>query len=66
MGRNIIQEIVDKHKISLRTFAKNIDYDIAMVSRVRNRQQKMSVQMAYQISKIYNLDLDEILNIERR
>lgn len=63
--RNILEEIAEKYEISYRTIARQIDYDIAMVSRVKNRQQKMSTQMAYNIHKVYGYDLDDILEVER-
>lgn len=64
MERNILEEIAERYEISYRTIARQIDYDIAMVSRVKNRQQKMSVQMAYNIHKVYGYNLDEILEVE--
>lgn len=61
---NIIENIVDETNLSLRKIAKLIGYDVSVVSRVKNRQQKMSYRMAYQISVVFAKDLDEILEAE--
>lgn len=66
MERNIIQEILDKNPtLTLHSLAKNIGYDVAVVSRVKNRVQKMSHRMAFKISEVYKIDLSEIMIIEK-
>lgn len=64
MERNIIQEVMDSNNISMHQMARLIEYDVAVLSRVKNRIQKMSHRMAYKISVVFNLDLDDIINVE--
>ena len=64
MERNIIQEVMDSNNISMHQMARLIEYDVAVLSRVKNRIQKMSHRMAYKISTVFNLDLDDIINVE--
>ena len=40
------------------------DYDVAVVSRVKNRKQKMSHRMAFKISQVFGIDLNEIMLVE--
>ena len=62
--RNIIEEIMIKKQLTLHQIAKLIDYDVAVVSRVRNRVQNMSMRMAYKISQVFDIDLNEIIEVE--
>lgn len=61
---NVIEDIMIKKKLSLHQIANLINFDVSVVSRVRNRVQKMSMNMAYKISKVFGYDLDEIIKIE--
>lgn len=62
--RNIIEEIMANKQLTLHQIAKLIDYDVAVVSRVRNRVQNMSMRMAYKISQVFDIDLNEIIEVE--
>lgn len=62
--RNIIEEIMTSKQLTLHQIAKLIDYDVAVVSRVRNRVQNMSMRMAYKISQVFDIDLNEIIEVE--
>lgn len=62
--RNIIEEIMTNKQLTLHQIAKLIDYDVAVVSRVRNRVQNMSMRMAYKISQVFDIDLNEIIEVE--
>lgn len=62
--RNIIEEIMNNKQLTLHQIAKLIDYDVAVVSRVRNRVQNMSMRMAYKISQVFDIDLNEIIEVE--
>lgn len=62
--RNIIEEIMSNKQLTLHQIAKLIDYDVAVVSRVRNRVQNMSMRMAYKISQVFDIDLNEIIEVE--
>lgn len=62
--RNIIQEIMDNKQLSLHQIAKLIEYDVGVLSRVKNRLQKMSTRMALKISMVFGLDLNEIVEVE--
>lgn len=64
MERNIIEEIIEKQNLTLHQLAKLIDYDVAVISRVKNRIQKMSHRMAYKISEVFGLDMEEIIQAE--
>lgn len=65
MERNIIKEILERNEpLSMRALAKEIGYDVAVVSRVANRLQKMSHRMAYNISEAYGINLAEIIEVE--
>lgn len=62
--RNIIEEIMSNKQLTLHQIAKLIDYDVAVVSRVRNRVQNMSMRMAYKISQVFDIGLNEIIEVE--
>lgn len=62
--RNIIQEIMDNKQLSLHQIAKLIEYDVGVLSRVKNGLQKMSTRMALKISMVFGLDLNEIVEVE--
>lgn len=62
--RNIIEEIMEDKKLTLHQVAKLINYDVAVLSRVKNRVQKMSHRMAFQISQVFGYELQEVLEIE--
>ena len=64
MDRNIIEEIMVEKNLTLHQIAKLIDYDVAVLSRVKNRVQKMSHRMAFKISQVFGYDLDEVMLIE--
>lgn len=64
MDRNIIEEIMVEKNLTLHQIAKLIDYDVAVLSRVKNRVQKMSHRMAFKISQVFGYDLDEVMSIE--
>ena len=64
MDRNIIAELMDEKNLTLHQIAKLIEYDVAVVSRVKNRVQKMSHRMAFKISQVFGLDLNEIMIVE--
>lgn len=64
MERNIIEELVNEKGLTLHQIAKLIEYDVAVVSRVKNRIQRMSHRMAFKISQVFGYDLDEVLNVE--
>lgn len=64
MDRNIIEELMTEKNLTLHQIAKLIEYDVAVVSRVRNRVQKMSHRMAFKISQVFGLDLNEIMIVE--
>ena len=62
--RNIIEELMEDKQLTLHQIAKLIDYDVAVVSRVKNRIQKMSHRMAFKISQVFGYDLNEIMQVE--
>ena len=62
--RNIIEEVMEDKHLTLHQIAKLISYDVAVVSRVRNRVQKMSHRMAFKISQVFGYDLNDIMNVE--
>ena len=62
--RNIIEELMEDKQLTLHQIAKLIDYDVAVVSRVKNRIQKMSHRMAFKISQVCGYDLNEIMQVE--
>lgn len=62
--RNIIEELMEDKQLTLHQIAKLIDYDVAVVSRVKNRIQKMSHRMAFKISQAFGYDLNEIMQVE--
>ena len=62
--RNIIEELMEDKQLTLHQIAKLIDYDVAVVSRVKNRIQKMSRRMAFKISQVFGYDLNEIMQVE--
>ncbi len=64
MDRNIIEELMTEKNLTLHQIAKLIEYDVAVVSRVKNRVQKMSHRMAFKISQVFGMDLNEIMIIE--
>lgn len=64
MDRNIIEELMTEKNLTLHQIAKLIEYDVAVVSRVKNRVQKMSHRMAFKISQVFGYDLAEIMTIE--
>lgn len=64
MERNIIAEIMESKHLTLMEFAKQVGYDPSVISRVRNRLQKMSHRMAFEISRAFDYDLTEIMEIE--
>lgn len=63
-NRNIIEELMNEKHLTLHQIAKLIDYDVAVVSRVKNRVQKMSHKMAYKISQVFGYDMNEVLIVE--
>lgn len=65
MERNIIEELMTDKNLTLHQIAKLIEYDVAVVSRVKNRIQKMSHRMAFKISQVFDMDLAEIMMIEK-
>ena len=64
MERNIIEELMTEKNLTLHQIAKLIEYDVAVVSRVKNRIQKMSHRMAFKISQVFGIDLAEIMSVE--
>ena len=64
MDKNIIEELINDKNLTLRQFAKLIEYDVSVVSRVKNRVQKMSHRMAYKISEVFQLEVEDILEVE--
>lgn len=64
MDRNIIAELMEDKNLTLHQIAKLIEYDVAVVSRVKNRVQKMSHRMAFKISQVFGLDLNDIMIVE--
>lgn len=64
MDRNIIEELMTEKNLTLHQIAKLIEYDVAVVSRVKNRVQKMSHRMAFKISQVFGYDLTEIMTVE--
>ena len=64
MERNIINEIMEDKSLSLHEIAKLIEYDVGVVSRVRNRLQRMSYGMAFKISTVFDIDLNDIILVE--
>ena len=65
MEGNIIEEIINRKMISLRAFSKQIGFNPSVVSRVKNREQRMSYRMAFKISQVFGYDLDTILKVEK-
>ena len=63
-SRNIILELTEEKDLSLHQIAKLISYDVAVISRVKNRIQKMSHRMAFKISEVFEIDLHEIIEAE--
>ena len=64
MERNIIEELMENKKLTLHQIAKLIEYDVGVLSRVKNRLQKMSMRMAFKISQVFAIDLNEIIDVE--
>ena len=64
MYRNIIEEIMQEKNLTLHQIAKLINYDVSVLSRVKNRFQKMSTRMAFKISQVFDYDLAEVMKIE--
>lgn len=64
MDRNIIEELMNEKNLTLHQIAKLIEYDVAVVSRVKNRIQKMSHRMAFKINEVFGIDLAEIMSVE--
>lgn len=62
--KNIIEELMEEKQLTLHQIAKLIDYDVAVVSRVKNRIQKMSHRMAFKISQTFGYDLNEVMQVE--
>ena len=65
MDRNIIEEIMVEKNLTMHQVAKLIDYDIAVLSKVKNRNRKMSHKLAFKISQVFGYDLDEIIMVEK-
>lgn len=62
--RNIIEEIMDKNKLSINSIAKLLNCDPGLISRIKNHSQKMSMKTAFRISQVFGIDFQEIIMAE--
>ena len=64
MERNIIKEIMTERNLTYTQISKMSGINISQIWKIANRELGMSYRMAYKISKVFNIDLDEIINVE--
>ena len=59
-----IKNLEKNNKLSINSIAKLLNCDPGLISRIKNRSQKMSMKTAFRISQVFGIDFQEIIMAE--